>query len=140
MRNPMFQTTAGEPEPREDSNMQDVDVGDDLLVEPGEWPESQNGADAPAPSTLLNRDEALEYRSRWEAVQASFIDEPRRTVEQADGLVDRVLKRLSEGLTAERDQLVRQWDHTGEPVTTEDLRVALQGYRALLDRLLSASL
>ncbi|MFQ5679978.1 MAG: hypothetical protein ACE5HP_11040 [Gemmatimonadota bacterium] len=120
--------------------MDEVEVGEELLVEPDSWQESENGAGTEEPSTLLTRDEAIEYRTRWETVQAGFIDEPRRTVEQADDLVDRVLKRLSEGLTAERDRLVRRWDQTGDPVTTEDLRLALQGYRGLLERLLSASL
>lgn len=81
--------------------------------------------------------DAGEFRHRWEAVQAGFVDDPHRAVEQADNLVDVVLKRLTESFTRERDRLVLQWDQGGEPVSTESLRITLRGYRALLDRLLS---
>lgn len=119
--------------------MDEVEVGDELLVEAGDLRDSQNGSDGARRSTLLTREEGGEYRARWESIQASFIDEPRRAVEQADNLVDRVVSRLTEGLAEERNLLVRRWDHGSEPVSTEELRLALQGYRKLLDRLLSAS-
>lgn len=140
MRNPTFHEAEGAQEHGENSGMDEIGLGDDLCVKSNDWEESENGAGSHSLSALLTRDESTEYRTRWKSVQGGFVDEPRRTVEQADSLVDRVLKRLTEGLAAERDELVRQWDQTGEPVTTEDLRIALQGYRALLDRLLSASL
>ena len=76
------------------------------------------------------------YRARWDVVQGGFIDDPNRSGEHADNLVDMVLKRLTDSFAYERDQLVRKWDHGADPVSTEDLRQALQGYRAFLDRLL----
>lgn len=120
--------------------MDEVEVGDELLVEAGDLEESQNGSDGTRPGTLLTREEGAEYRARWQSIQASFIDEPRKAVEQADNLVDRVVNHLTEGLAEERDLLVRRWDHGAEPVSTEELRLALQGYRKLLDRLLTVSL
>ena len=86
---------------------------------------------------LLPGDETAEFRSRWETIQTGFIDEPRRTVEQADELVAHVMKRLAEGFAGERERLEGQWGR-GEDVSTEDLRVALQRYRAFFRRLLSA--
>jgi len=84
---------------------------------------------------FVDRDSA-ELRKRWSDVQAGFVDEPRRAVEQADSLVADVMKRLAEGFANERSALERQWDR-GDNVTTEDLRVALRRYRSFFDRLLS---
>ena len=69
-------------------------------------------------------------------MQTSFVDEPRRAVEQADELVAGVMKRLAETFARERANLEHQWDR-GEDVTTEDLRVVMQRYRSFFDRLLS---
>jgi hypothetical protein len=86
---------------------------------------------------LLPHDENAEFQRRWESIQTGFVDEPRRTVEQADELVAHVMKRLAEGFAAERERLESQWGR-GEDVSTEDLRVALQRYRGFFKRLLSA--
>jgi hypothetical protein len=75
-------------------------------------------------------------RTRWQTIQTSFVDEPRKAVEQADSLVASAMKRLAEVFAEERSELEGQWDR-GESVSTEDLRVALQRYRAFFDRLLS---
>jgi hypothetical protein len=85
---------------------------------------------------MFAADEAAGYRTRWEAVQTGFVDEPRRAVEEADSLVAQVIKRLSEVFAEERTNLERQWDR-GDQISTEDLRVALQKYRSFFDRLLS---
>lgn len=121
--------------------MDEVQVGDELLVGSEDLPEGEAGNGAgPRGGALVSREEATEYRTRWEGIQATFIDDPRRAVEQADNLVDRVLNTLMERLTEERDGLARRWDTGGDPVSTEDLRVTLKGYRGLLDQLLSVSL
>ncbi|HJU89708.1 MAG TPA: hypothetical protein VJ672_09965 [Gemmatimonadaceae bacterium] len=86
---------------------------------------------------LLPRDSVVELRERWVDIQASFVDEPRRAVEQADGLVADAIKRLAESFAGERSRLEGQWDRGGD-VSTEDLRQALQRYRAFFSRLLSA--
>jgi len=85
---------------------------------------------------LFAEQDAASLRQRWSDVQAGFVDEPRRAVEQADSLVADVMKRLAEGFANERASLERQWDR-GDNVTTEDLRIALQRYRSFFDRLLS---
>src|ERR1039458_2648631 len=43
-------------------------------------------------------------------VQTGFVDEPRRTVEEADKLVAAVMQRLAEGFANERSGLEKQWD------------------------------
>jgi hypothetical protein len=85
---------------------------------------------------LFPPDQAQQLRSRWEQVQTSFVDEPRRAVEQADGLVAEVIKSLAETFAAERGNLEQQWGR-GDNISTEDLRLALQRYRSFFDRLLS---
>jgi hypothetical protein len=70
------------------------------------------------------------------AVQTAFVDEPRRAVEQADGLVASAMKRLAEVFAEERSKLEQQWDR-GDNVSTEDLRIALQRYRSFFHRLLA---
>jgi hypothetical protein len=69
-------------------------------------------------------------------VQTSFVDEPRKAVEQADNLVASVVKRIAEQFAAERQKLEGRWDK-GDDVNTEDLRQALRSYRSFFDRLLS---
>lgn len=85
---------------------------------------------------LFSESDAKGFRARWENLQVSFVDEPRRSVEQADSLVAEAIKRLAEVFADERQKLEKQWDR-GDNVSTEDLRVALQRYRAFFGRLLS---
>jgi hypothetical protein len=85
---------------------------------------------------LFPNNELEELRNRWNGVQTAFVDEPRRAVEQADGLVASAMKRLAEVFAEERSKLEHQWDR-GDNVSTEDLRIALQRYRTFFQRLLS---
>jgi hypothetical protein len=85
---------------------------------------------------LFPADELEGLRNRWSGVQTAFVDEPRRAVEQADGLVASAMKRLAEVFAEERSKLEQQWDR-GDNVSTEDLRIALQRYRSFFHRLLS---
>lgn len=96
---------------------------------------SSNGAPRGA-AAVLEADDIANYRERWTRVQTGFIDDPHRAVEQADHLVDVIIQRLVDRLTAERDDLVQRWDGQTDP-STEDLRQALQGYRQVMDRLLA---
>ena len=85
---------------------------------------------------LFSGEEAKDFRGRWDAVQAGFVDEPRRAVQQADSLVAAAMKRLAEMFAAERGKLEGQWDR-GDDVSTEDLRLALRRYRSFFGRILS---
>jgi len=86
---------------------------------------------------VFSRDEVNELRPKWNAIQTKFIDEPRQSVQEADGLVASTIQRLAESFAAERGKLESQWAKGGD-VSTEDLRLALQRYRSFFDRLLSA--
>ena len=93
-------------------------------------------ASSAAESTpLLAREVLDEFKGRWTEVQTGFVDEPRTAVERADELVALAVKRLAESFAKEREQLESQWAREGN-VSTEDLRLALQRYRAFFERLL----
>jgi hypothetical protein len=87
--------------------------------------------------TLFAEDELTSYRTRWDEIQASFVDEPREAVHQADELVVDLVQRITAGFKEARAGLESQWSE-GEEASTEDLRVALTRYRAFFNRLLSA--
>ena len=102
--------------PRADRQLADIDESDRIaLFEPGQLDE---------------------FNGRWTEIQAGFVDEPRRAVQQADTLVSDVISRIADSFSRERTQLEQQWDRGGD-VSTEDLRQALQRYRSFFSRLLS---
>lgn len=86
-------------------------------------------------------DQALrDFRSRWDQVQTSFVDEPRHAVEQANALVATVIQRITDQFSEERSRLEKQWEEGGDassPASTEELRQGFQRYRAFFDRLLA---
>jgi hypothetical protein len=103
----------------------------------------QDLADDPRSSGQSSGDTSLfadtdlaELRRGWDNVQASFVDDPKRCVEQADGLVSDVVEQLSSGFAEARSRLEQQWSR-GEEASTEDLRVALKRYREFFERLLA---
>jgi hypothetical protein len=96
-------------------------------------------ADASAEQTmgaLFPQGELQEFRVRWDQVQASFVDDPRRAVQDADNLVERVVQRIAEQFAEQRAKLEGQWSR-GDDATTEELRRGLRQYRAFFERLLS---
>ena len=84
---------------------------------------------------LVDDELAVDYRTRWEVVQQGFVDDPRNAVSEADKLVDEVLEQLADGFDRQHQALEQQWSD-GEP-STEELRSALQRYRAFFQRLLT---
>lgn len=87
-------------------------------------------------AALFDAGAAGDLRERWQSIQVAFVDEPRGAVEQADQLVDEVLKRLAESFTRERGELERAWSG-GSEASTEDLRQAIRRYRSFFNRLLA---
>ncbi len=108
----------------------------------GSEEESQGSTGSTATATadethepLLPSDQSERFTSRWQEIQAGFVDEPQQSVEQADALVADLMQRLAAIFSEEREQLEAQWAQ-GDDVSTEDLRVALMRYRSFFDRLL----
>src|SRR5262245_39726856 len=86
--------------------------------------------------SLLPKRQIEELRSRWNLIQNNFVDEPRKTVEDADKLVGSAIQQIEESLAAERSTLQKRLSR-GDDISTEDLRVCLQNYRALFSRLVA---
>ena len=76
------------------------------------------------------------FVERWAGVQSTFIEEPRRAVQQADQLVAEILERLTSVIDAERTALRSAVDTTSGELSTEELRCSMRRYRAILDMLL----
>jgi hypothetical protein len=110
----------------------------DVRQEPvaGDMDRTPRAANGEELSPLLSPDETGEFRSRWNTIQTGFVDEPRKTVEQADELVAEIMQRLAQSFSDQRSKLETQWERSDE-VSTEELRQALRRYRSFFDRLLS---
>ncbi|MED5812174.1 hypothetical protein VST63_07350 [Mycolicibacterium sp. 050232] len=88
-------------------------------------------------NTLLFADEHRSgLHSRWNEIQAAFVDDPKECVQKADNLVAEVVEELTASFADTRSRLEAQWSR-GESASTEDLRVALTRYRDFFQRLLS---
>lgn len=121
----------------EDGRFVDTSTGTSMDAAPTRVAGRDDGAAAAmAPTPLLSSEMTGAYQARWDAIQTAFVDEPRRVVEQADGLVAEMMQRLAETFARERANLERHWDQGGD-ASTEDLRLALQRYRSFFQRLLS---
>lgn len=103
---------------------------------PGATAEPRRSSDEQGSAPLFASNDAEGFRSRWTDIQAGFVDDPRQSVEQADGLVAEVIKNLADAFAKERTGLEERWQQGSDP-STEDLRVALRRYRSFFDRLLS---
>jgi hypothetical protein len=77
-----------------------------------------------------------DFRARWDLVQRSFVDDPKRAVHAADELVEQVTRTLTESFAHQRAELEKSFAQTQAP-NTESLHIALRQYRAFFERLLS---
>ena len=93
-------------------------------------------AEESAERSLFAENELSGFRSRWDDVQSSFVDDPKDCVHKADGLVSEVVEQLTNGFSEARSRLEAQWAR-GEEASTEDLRLALKRYRDFFQRLLT---
>ena len=87
-------------------------------------------------AALFPANVANDFRGRWDQVQFSFVDDPKRAVREGDELVAQVMKCLAQGFSEERAKLEQQLGQT-DAASTEGLRMALRRYRSFFQRLLS---
>jgi hypothetical protein len=90
----------------------------------------------PSTAKSMFPDDLSGLRSRWDDVQAAFVDSPKECVEKADALVAEVVEQVTRGFSEVRSRLEAQWAR-GEEASTEDLRLSLKRYREFFQRLLS---
>ena len=88
-------------------------------------------------ASLLEDGELQSITMRWKDIQAEFVDEPTKAVQEADALVAELMQRLAMMFATERAELENRWSG-GDQVSTEDLRQGLRRYRSFFERLLAA--
>ena len=88
-------------------------------------------------ASLLEDGELRGITMRWKDIQAEFVDEPQKAVQEADALVAELMQRLAVMFATERAELESRWAG-GDQVSTEDLRQGLRRYRSFFERLLAA--
>ena len=86
------------------------------------------------PEPLLDPAESELLRTRWNKIQARFVDEPLSSVELADVLVTDLIARITSIFTENHTSLQTEWGQ-GNDISTENLRVVLQHYRSFFNRL-----
>jgi hypothetical protein len=92
----------------------------------------ENQAPVAARTRLFEDQDVTRFREQWRELQASFVDEPRGAVREADTLVSQMMDTLTSQLAEQKRVLQGESD----AVDTEQLRVALQRYRSLFDQML----
>ena len=95
----------------------------------GPGPEATTGDLGSTSTALVSNSES--FRARWSSVQVGFVDDPRRAVEEAEQLVTDVIADLVDGFGQRRRELERNGSGS-----TDEMRMAFQGYRDFFDRLL----
>jgi hypothetical protein len=86
-------------------------------------------------ASYLPEKDSTQASQRWQRIQGEFVDDPRKSVGEAHELVGELMQRIVDSFANERRDLESQWSKGGD-VSTEDLRVCLQRYRAFFSRLL----
>jgi hypothetical protein len=114
------------------ANMQPAES--EVPAEPSRSPHAEDNGEQQA--QLLEPGDRESMTTRWRDIQADFVDHPREAMQDADALVAGLMQQLAKTFAEERAQLEAQWSR-GDDVSTEDLRVSLQRYRAFFERLLA---
>jgi hypothetical protein len=92
-------------------------------------------ANAESSASYVSEQTSEQAGERWQRIQSEFVDDPRRAVHGAHDLVSEIMQRVIDTFSHEREQLEQQWSG-GDEVSTEDLRLCMQRYRAFFSRLL----
>jgi len=134
---------AGKPETHNDTERRDAEIersDKDVAAVSMEKPATEKSRPVSRNNEelvpLFSESAVQNFRERWTTLQTEFVDEPRRSVEQADELVAHVMKDMAATFSDERKKLEQQWEQ-GDKVSTEDLRLVLRRYRSFFDRFLS---
>jgi hypothetical protein len=83
---------------------------------------------------LLEMEEIEDFKRRWPEIKATFVDDPRDSVQLADQMLIQVTELIARRVGEERARLESEWNGRND-VTTEDLRQSLHRYQVLFDRL-----
>ncbi|MEV5770190.1 hypothetical protein AB0L49_02805 [Streptomyces antimycoticus] len=99
-----------------------------------EQPNTPNGPSFP----VLPTSEHDMLAQRLRSAVSGFVDSPRGAVEEADALLWELATRLADLLAERRGTLRAAWHENDAVISeTEELRLAMRGYRNVLERLIS---
>jgi hypothetical protein len=92
--------------------------------------EADTVRDAPLAPVRSGADSSVDTAAteKWSEIQAMFVDDPRRSVAAAAGMVDEAISAFIEAAHERQASLASSWQ--GQQTDTEQLRLALQDYRA----------
>ncbi|MEV7299596.1 hypothetical protein [Streptomyces clavifer] len=85
---------------------------------------------------LLPAEEQDTLTRRMQQAVSDFVESPRQAVEEAESTFDRIVADLTEALEERKHVLRSSWHTEDTEARTEELRVALQQYRDVSERLL----
>jgi len=124
-----------EPRSRDASGTEPGGVEDTAQSSPGARGASDDTDTGEDGQALFESNERDGLWQRWSDIQSNFVDDPERSVAEANALVSDLMERLVGSFRSEQTRLQEQWEQ-GAEVSTEELRVILQRYRTFFDRLL----
>jgi hypothetical protein len=113
-----------------------VGSGSLIAAEPETAFSPSPSAAAAVTDTIIPAEQAAVFATRLRDIQVAFIDEPHKAAEDADRLLGEVAREFAAGVEAQRGTMRLDSDDADAP-QTEQLRIALQHYRKLVDVLLS---
>jgi hypothetical protein len=87
-------------------------------------------------SSFFSSAETQAFRSRWNNIQVSFVDDPASAVDEANTLVSDAIEHVKQAFTAQR-QSRDQTSDQNQRDSTEERRLLLRRYRTLVERLVS---
>ncbi|MEV6608681.1 hypothetical protein [Kutzneria sp. NPDC051319] len=127
-------TLTDQREPNQDKAKHETPVPGQRRTDQGTTDQGETGP--AAADVLFDEADAARFRGRWHEVQAGFVDDPKRSVQDADVLVAELMQSLASAFSQRKHLLEEKW-REGSSAETEDLRLALRGYRSFLDQLLA---
>lgn len=102
----------------------------------GEQPAAGGAPSAPATEPLLAPAQAEEFLARWSEVQIAFVEDPRRSVTDAEALLNEVAAAYQDAVEERRSRLSAVHNGDRDPADTEALRSTILGYREIITAML----
>ena len=96
-------------------------------------PRQEPPLNRPSGFTLVDHASMADFERRWHAVQADFVEDPRRAVGEAGNLMAELMDHVSKNLRQRRTELGK--DRDGES-DTEAMRLEMRRYKELMNRML----
>ncbi|MBT2530117.1 hypothetical protein J7E91_33370 [Streptomyces sp. ISL-99] len=104
---------------------------------PGPLPNPEaTPASTSAEARLIPQGERDKLAMRLQQAVNTFVDGPRRAVEEADSVFEEAARCLTDAMAERRGTLRSAWSGKNREAETEELRVALRTYREATERLL----